>query len=118
MDEIIVFDVLSQEALKKIVNLRIKVVVDRLATKGINFEIRNEALLYLAKEGYDPHFGARPLNRLIQNKILNAVATFIISSKVSKGDILYVSVKNNDLAIEIKKGKVKSSIRVHTGSLV
>ena len=118
LDEIIVFDILSETALKEIVNLRVKVVVDRLKAKGIGFEISEEALSYLAKEGYDPHFGARPLNRLIQNKILNAVATFIISSKVSKGDILYVSVKNNDLAIEIKKGKVKSSIRVHTGSLV
>ncbi|MFA5841061.1 MAG: AAA family ATPase [Candidatus Paceibacterota bacterium] len=118
LDEIIVFDVLSQEALKEIVNLRIKVVATRLVSKGIKFEISDEALSYLAKEGYDPHFGARPLNRLIQNKILNTVATFIISNKVSKGDTIYVSVKNNELLIENKKGKVKSSIRVKSRSTV
>ena len=125
LDEIIVFDVLSEMALKEIVNLRIKVVVDRLKTKGINFEISEEALSYLAKEGYDPHFGARPLNRLIQNKILNSVASYIISNKVSKGDAVQVSVKNNELVIETKKGhaigrasKIKSPIRVQTRSAV
>jgi ATP-dependent Clp protease ATP-binding subunit ClpA len=120
LDEIIVFDVLSETALKEIVNLRIKVVIDRLKTKGINFEISEEALSYLAKKGYDPHFGARPLNRLIQNKILNSVASYIISNKVSKGDTVHVSVKNNELAIETKKGraggKIKSSIRIQNRS--
>jgi ATP-dependent Clp protease ATP-binding subunit ClpA len=125
LDEIIVFDVLSEESLKEIVNLRIKVVADRLGSKGINFEINNDALTYLAKEGYDPHYGARPLNRLIQNKILNPVATYIISNGVKKGDTVSVSVKNNELVIETKKGhaegragKIKSSIRVRAKSAV
>jgi ATP-dependent Clp protease ATP-binding subunit ClpB len=118
LDEIIVFDVLSQEALKEIVNLRIKVVADRLASKGISFDISEEALSYLAKEGYDPHYGARPLNRLIQNKILNPVASYIIGNGVKKGDTVSVSVKNNELLIETKKGKIKSSIRMGTKSSV
>jgi ATP-dependent Clp protease ATP-binding subunit ClpB len=116
LDEIIVFDVLSPEAIKEIVNLRIKVVVDRLAGKGIGFAISDEALSHLAKEGYDPHYGARPLNRLIQNKILNPVASHIISNGVKKGDAVIVSVKNNELLIETKKGKVKSNIRVNSRS--
>ncbi len=118
LDEIIVFDILSVEAIKEIVNLRIKVVVDRLATKGISFEINEEALAYLAKEGYDPHYGARPLNRLIQNKILNPVASFIISNGVKRGSTVYVSVKNNELLIETKKGKVRSSMRIEHKSQV
>jgi ATP-dependent Clp protease ATP-binding subunit ClpA len=81
------------------------VVIDRLKSKGINFEIEDGALSYLAKEGHDPHFGARPLNRLIQNRILNSVASYIISNKVSRGDTIYVSVKNNELVIETKKRK-------------
>jgi len=72
----------------------------------------------LAKEGYDPHYGARPLNRLIQNKILNAVASYIISNKVSKGDTVFVSEKNNEIIVETKKSKIKSSIRVRTRSSV
>jgi len=118
LDEIIVFDVLSEENIKEIVNLRIKVVIDRLLSKGINFEISDDALSYLAKTGYDPHYGARPLNRLIQNKILNPVASYIISNGVKKGDTVYVSVKNNELLIETKKGKIKSMIRVNSRSSV
>jgi len=118
LDEIIVFDVLSEKAIFEIVNLRIKIVADRLAGKGINFEISKEALFYLAKEGYDPHYGVRPINRLIQNKILNPVASYIISNGVKKGDTVSVSAKNNELIIETRKGQIKSSIRVRSRSSV
>jgi ATP-dependent Clp protease ATP-binding subunit ClpB len=123
LDEVIVFDVLSPAAIREIVGLRVKVVHDRLFAKGINFEINEEALSYLAKEGYDPHYGARPLNRLIQNKILNPVASFMISNGVKKGDTIFVSMKGNDLSIETKKdsakgrtSKIKSTIKVRSRS--
>ena len=125
LDENIVFDILSEPAIKEIVNLRVKVVKDRLFTKGINFEISDEALSYLAKEGYNPHYGARPLNRLIQNKILNPVASYIISNGVKKGDTVNVVVKGAELIIETKRGyvtgrtsKIKSPIRVRSHSSV
>ncbi len=114
LDETIVFDVLSEQAIGEIVKLRVQVVKDRLAGKGIGFEISMEALVYLAKEGYNPHYGARPLNRLIQNKILNPVASYIISNGVKKGDMVNVTVKNNELVIEKKREKVKSSIQMRT----
>ena len=112
IDEIVLFDVLSKEAIREIVTLRTKVVSDRLAGKGIVLEMSNEALDLLADKGYDPHYGARPLNRLIQNKILNPVASFIIGNNVGKGDTVRVTVKAGDLAIEAKKGakKVKSPV--------
>ena len=123
LDEIVVFDVLAEQALKEIVNLRIKVVKDRLTGKSINFEITQEALSFLAKEGYNPHYGVRPLNRLIQNKILNPVASYIISNGMKKGDTVSVSVKNKELFIEAKKAhagarasKIKSSIHVQSRS--
>jgi ATP-dependent Clp protease ATP-binding subunit ClpB len=118
LDETIVFDILSPGAIKEIVNLRVAVVKERLVNKGIGFNISDEALSYLAQEGYDPHYGARPLNRLIQNKILNPVATYIISNNIKKGDTVIVSVKDNDLLIENKKGKIKSSLRVRPRSSV
>ncbi|HCY17799.1 MAG: ATP-dependent chaperone ClpB [Candidatus Nomurabacteria bacterium GW2011_GWF2_35_12] len=116
LDEIIVFDILSEEAIRKIVDLRLKVVKDRLWAKDIDFKISDEALSYLAKEGYDPHYGARPLNRLIQNKILNPVASYIISNDVKKGDAISVSIKNNELLIETKRGKIKSPIYIRSNS--
>lgn len=81
--------------------------------KEINLELTDEALSLLAKVGYDPHFGARPLNRLIQTKILNPIAMHLIQNSVSKGDTVNVTVLNNELVIETKKvkGKVKSNIK-------
>jgi len=125
LDEIIVFDILSPEAIKEIVNIRMQVVKDRLIGKGIALIISESALEYLAKEGYDPHFGARPLNRLIQTKILNPVATYIISNGVKKGDTVFVGVKNNELTIETKRehakgqaSKIKSTIKINSQSSV
>ncbi len=123
LDEIIVFDILSEKAIKEIVTLRMKIVKNRLLAKNINFKISDEALSYLAKEGYDPHFGARPLNRLIQNKILNDIASHIISNTIKKGDTVFVSVKNGKLLIENKKKsftnkekKIKSPIHIQPRS--
>ncbi|NVN96767.1 AAA family ATPase [Candidatus Nomurabacteria bacterium] len=112
LDDTIVFDILSLDAIRQIVDLKIKVVKERLLVKEISFEISNDALTYLAKEGYDPHYGARPLGRLIQNKILNPVANFIISKSIKKGDIVTVGIKNNELLIEMKKKKVVSNMKV------
>jgi len=112
IDEIVLFDILSPEAIKDIVSIRVGVVKDRLHVKGINLEITEEALSYLAKEGYDTHYGARPLNRLIQTKILNPVASFIISNGAKKGDSILVTAKNNELVITIKKAKVKSNLKI------
>jgi len=112
LDDTIVFDILSLDAIRHIVDLKIKIVKDRLLAKEINFEISNDALTYLAKEGYDPHYGARPLGRLIQNKILNPVANFIIGKSVKKGDSVVVSMKGKELLIEMKKRKVVSSIAI------
>jgi len=116
LDEIIVFDILSESAIKEIVSLRMKVVKERLLAKNIDFKISDEALSYLAKEGYNPHYGARPLNRLIQNKILNPIASKIISNNVLKGDTVLVSVKGDGLVIENKNRKIKSPIRMQSDS--
>ncbi len=112
VDEIVLFDVLSKEAIREIVTLRIKVVSDRLVGKGITLDLTDEALDFLAKAGHDPHYGARPLNRLIQTKILNPVASYIIGNGIAKGDTVRVTVKNDDLAIEAKRAtkKIKSTI--------
>lgn len=116
LDEIIVFDVLSTESIKQIVDIRIGAVRERLFAKDIALEITDEALSYLAKEGYNPNYGARPLNRLIQTKILNPVASYIITHGVTKGDVVHVSVKGGELFIETKKGKTKSTMLARVSS--
>ncbi|MEX2052526.1 MAG: AAA family ATPase [Candidatus Paceibacterota bacterium] len=116
LDEIVVFDILSPEAIKEIVNIRVKVVKDRLLAKGIEFKISEEALSHLASVGYDPHYGARPLNRIIQSKILNPAAAYIIGNNVKKGDTVSVILKGGDLVIQNERGKIKSGMRVRPRS--
>lgn len=112
VDETVLFDVLSKQSIREIVTIRTAIVEKRLAGKGIALELSQEALDFLAEKGYDPHYGARPLNRVIQTKILNPVASYIIGNGIGKGDTVRVTVKNGDLAIEAKRGakRVRSTI--------
>ncbi len=110
LDDIIVFDILSPEVIRHIVDIKIKIIGERLAGKGIELDVSNESMSYLAKEGYNPHYGARPLGRLIQEKILNPVAMVMISKGVKKGDTVYVTMKENEILIEMKKKKISNNI--------
>ena len=108
LDEIIVFDILSREVIRNIVDIKIRDIKERIQGKGINLSLTEESLSYLAEEGYNPHYGARPLSRLIQEKILNPIAMMIISKTAQKGDTLYVSLKSGSLKIDKKK---KTSVK-------
>lgn len=114
LDETIVFDVLSPEVIQKIVTIRIDVVKERLQSKGISLTLSQDALEYLGKEGYNPHYGARPLNRLIQTKILNPIASFIISNNISIGDQVFVDLKDGQLNVDYKRSKVKSPMKIRS----
>ncbi|MEK7669493.1 MAG: AAA family ATPase [Patescibacteria group bacterium] len=105
VDDIVIFDVLPLEAIREIVKIQIDLVRERLVIKEISLELSDKAYEYLAKEGYNPQYGARPLKRVIQNKILNPIASLIISKSILKGGVVYISVKNDELTFEIKKGR-------------
>ena len=105
LDDIIVFDILSQEVIRQIVNIQIEIVRLRLQSKNIKMEIFDRALEYLSKEGYNPQYGARPLKRLIQDKILNPVAHFMITKGVLSGGEVMVDIKNGVVNVEVKRGR-------------
>jgi ATP-dependent Clp protease ATP-binding subunit ClpB len=84
IDELIMFTPLNRAELRDIVNLQFKHVQDTLAEMGIEIEASTEALDWLAELGYDPQFGARPLKRVIQKRILNELSKEILSGKVDK----------------------------------
>lgn len=103
IDEIIIFNILSPEAVKEIVSIQVKEVIERLAGKDITLNISPEVYEYLAKEGYNPHYGARPLRRLIQDKILTRVASLMVSRGVLSGGSVSVGYKNNEFVFDVKK---------------
>ena len=105
LDDIILFNILSPEAIKEIVNIQIGQVKQRLAEKEIALELSPDAIAYLSKEGYNPQYGARPLKRLIQSKILTPIASLMISKGVLKGGTVSVGLKGSELTFDVKKGK-------------
>ena len=82
LDEIVIFNSLDQDALKQIAKIQIARLTTRIKARNISITITKKAEDALAKEGYDPHYGARPLRRIIQSKILNPLAENIISGKI------------------------------------
>ncbi len=105
LDDIIVFDILSKEAIREIVSIQVDIVKDRLAQKEVKMVVSNAVVEFLAKEGYSPQYGARPLKRLIQTKILTPIAGLIISKGLSKGGSVSVDMKGGEFAFNVKKGK-------------
>lgn len=105
LDDIIVFDVLSRDVIRKIVKIQIDEVKKRLAEKEIELSLSDAVVEHLSKEGYNPQYGARPLRRLIQTKILNPVATMMIGNKVLSGGIVEVDLKNGEFTFHVRKGK-------------
>ncbi len=110
LDEIVVFDVLSKDVIKSIVSIQVDLVKRRLADKEIELVVSDTVLEELAKEGYNPQYGARPLKRLIQTKILNPVATMMIGNKVLSGGTVLVDKKNGEFTFEVKKGRRSGSV--------
>ena len=91
IDEIVIFNRLSQEQLDGIVRIQLRQVETRLAEKKIGIEYTPEALQFLATKGFDPVFGARPLKRVIQSEILNPLAREIIAGRVKAGDTVKIT---------------------------
>jgi len=100
LDEIIIFNPLGLAQLKKIIDIQLKLVKDRLEKKNISLKIGDEAKELLAKKGFDPVYGARPLKRTIQELILDEIASRIIEGKIKEGD--KVEVRARQGKIEIK----------------
>ena len=110
LDDIIVFDVLSKATIKEIVGIQVDIIKKRLAEKEIELVVSEAVFDELAKEGYNPQYGARPLKRLIQTKILNPVATMMIGNKVLRGGTVLVDKKGEEFAFDIKKGRRSGSV--------
>lgn len=97
IDEIVIFNRLAPEQIEGIVRIQLRRVEERLKEKKISIEYDPKALDLLAKKGYDPVFGARPLKRVIQTDILNPLAREIIAGKVKSGDMVKVTVEGDQI---------------------
>jgi ATP-dependent Clp protease ATP-binding subunit ClpB len=101
LDDIIIFDILSYKAIEEIVGIQIEILKDRLLDKHIKIKLNKSVSTYLAKEGYNPHYGARPLKRLIQDRILNPLAQLIITKGLKDGSSVVVSATNGNFSFDV-----------------
>ncbi len=92
VDEILIFKSLSKETIRKIVNLQIEELQDRMKERKIAIEVSDAAQTLLAEKGFDPAYGARPLKRTVQKFIQNPLALQLLEGRFGEGDVIFVDV--------------------------
>ena len=105
IDETIIFDELNQKQLRQLVTLLTRKLIDRLHKQGVQLKISTAALDKIAKDGYNPEMGARPLRRAIQKDIEDKIASMLIKGDLKNGDILKVGCSHNHLKFDVLKQK-------------
>ncbi len=111
LDDVIVFNSLERPDLHKIIDLTLEKVFARIHNLGYNIELTEKAKDFLSERGYDPQYGARPLNRAIQKYLEDPVAEEILKGEVQEGDTLVADYdgKSEVLTFKVKKKKVEKS---------
>lgn len=106
IDEFIIFKRLSNEALRDIVDIRLSELQKRLDDRRITLQVDEDVREWLADRGYDPKFGARPLNRLISKEIGNGLADKIIRGELKTGEMAVVKINAESNGLDVKSAGV------------
>jgi ATP-dependent Clp protease ATP-binding subunit ClpA len=109
IDEVIVFDALSREQIHQIVNLLIAALQKRMVERKLSLELTDAARDWLAREGYDANYGARPLRRTIQRRIENILAKKLLAGEVTDGDTVLIDAGEGGLAFSTRHAAVEQT---------
>jgi len=109
VDEIIIFNYLSKEEIKKIVDLELQKVAERLEKKKIEINVTQKAKEFLAEKGFDPNLGARPLKRVIQREVLDPLSLKIVSGEIKEGERVIVDFANGKIIFQTPKDLFKTA---------
>ena len=104
LDEILVFDRLMREEMSAIVDIQLNRLAKRLNSRNIQIDLDVSAKAWLANEGYDPVFGARPLKRVIQNAIQNPIAEMLLSGDIGDNDTVHITAGSDGLIVGDRVG--------------
>lgn len=99
LDDVVIYNPLTAKEIIEIAKLQLKEVQDRMAENNISLDVPEDVILYLAEEGFDPVFGARPLRRLIEEKLVDEIAMRIIENKIKPGDTITPSLKDGRIVM-------------------
>jgi len=109
VDEVIVFHQLDQEHLRKIVALQVASLKKRLSERHIDIELSDDATDLLAKEGYHPAYGARPLKRTIQKLVLDPLAVKVLAGEFKDGDTVEIGIEGGSIAFNKKEDAISGN---------
>ena len=109
IDEIVVFNALGKEQIGRIAEIQLQKLRDRMAEQQIGLEVTPAAVAEIADEGFDPHFGARPLKRAIQDKIENEIARLLLEGRAAIGDTVVVDAPTKRFTFNVKKAEANAS---------
>lgn len=107
IDDVIIFNHLDKENIHKIIDIELEGLYKRVGDLGYKIKITPEAKDYIAEKGYDPDFGARPLNRAIQKYLEDPLAEELIRTKAEEGSLISVSLKGEEITIKFTKPRTK-----------
>ncbi|HIP96100.1 MAG TPA: AAA family ATPase, partial [Anaerolineae bacterium] len=110
IDEVIIFHTLTREHVLQIVDLQMKEIEGRLAEQGLSIELTDAAREWLADEGYDPQFGARPLRRTLQRRVENPLALRLLKGEFSPGDVVVIDASEEGLVFTKKESVALETI--------
>lgn len=110
IDDTILFTPLSKENIVEIVGLQLKNVTKMIAKQGITFDATTEAIKYLAEKGYNPEYGARPVKRVIQKEVLNALSKEILAGKVTIDSIILLDAFDGNLVFRNQGNMVTENL--------
>ena len=100
IDEIVIFNYLGKQEIRKIVDLELKKVENRLKARNIKIKFSEQSKKLLADQGFDPNLGARPLKRVIQKKILDPLALKIVSGLIKEGEEVVINVEDQNITVK------------------
>lgn len=109
LDDVLIFDPLSESQLEKIVDIQVAALAERLSARRLRLQLSPEATTWLADKGYDPAYGARPLRRLIQKSIGDALAKKLLAGEIHDGDTVIVDVEGDGLEVYGQKTPERES---------
>lgn len=105
IDETIMFKPLDRENVKEIAKIQLDILSKRLNKNNIEIKITEDALDYIAQLGYDPQFGARPIKRIIQKKVMNQLSKEILGGNIQNGDSLHIDCFENEIVFVQQKNE-------------
>ena len=110
IDEVVIFHSLNKEQLHEIVKLMTREVIDRIKEQGIKLKLTPAAIDVVAKAGFDPEYGARPIRRAVQSEIEDRLSEALLEGKITEGATVTIGAQKGQISLKVKEQAKKAAV--------